>query len=303
MEKITGGLSNEVFKYKDLIFKFYNYSLLELDYGFEEHIQKKLYGKYANVPEICQSIRVDNKLIGRVEKFIKSTTVTKEHFTSDFKTHANILNNIHSIEVDYPGEKIPNFFSYLNKWIEILDTQINFIQISGNQLKPDHNKIKEKADEYLAGLMLFISQMQLEMKLCHNDFQQLNVLVDSNNKYYVIDFEYASLNYIYYDIANYFAECALDNTELKYHEHLYPSKETRCEFYKEYFNHSYPENYYVDFDFLVLNFAPVVEYNWYVWAMIKYINTGSTDYLTYGKIRYDNFFNLIDKLGKLNFNV
>ncbi len=300
MEKITGGLSNEVFKYKNLIFKFYNYSLLELDYSFEEFVQKKLYGKYANVPEICQSIRVDNKLIGRVEKFIKSTTVTKEHFTSDFKTYANILNKIHSIEIDYDGEKVPNFFSYLNNWIGILNNQITSIS---DQTNFNHDKIKEKADEYLAGLMLFISQMQFELKLCHNDFQQLNVLVDSNNKYYVIDFEYASLNYIYYDIANYFAECALDNTELKYHEHLYPSKESRCQFYKEYFNNSNPEDYYVQFDFLVLNFSPLVEYTWYVWAIIKYINTGSSDYLTYGKIRYDNFFNLINKLGKLNFNV
>ncbi len=303
MEKITGGLSNEVFKYKDLIFKFYNYSLLELDYNFEEFVQKKLFGKYANVPEICQSIRVDNKLIGRVEKFIKSSNVSKEHFTSEFKTYANILNNIHSTEIDDYNEKIPNFFFYLNKWIEILDTQINFIQISGNQLKPDHNKIKEKADEYLGGLFWFISHMQLELKLCHNDFQQLNVLVDSSNKFYVIDFEYASLNYIYYDIANYFAECALDNTELKYHEHLYPSKEKRCQFYKEYFNNLHPEEYYVEFDFLVLNFTPLVEYTWYVWAMIKYISTGSTDYLTYGKIRYNNFFKFIDKLGKLNFNI
>ncbi len=300
MEKITGGLSNEVFKYKDLIFKFYNYSLLELDYSFEEFVQKKLYEKYTNVPEICQSIQVDNKLIGRVEKFIKSTTVTKEHFTLDFKTYANILNNIHSIEIDYDVEKVPYFFSYLNNWIGILNNQINSIP---NQTNFNHGKIKEKADEYIGGLFWFISQMQFELKLCHNDFQQLNVLVDSNNKYYVIDFEYASLNYIYYDIANYFAECALDNTELKYHEHLYPSKESRCEFYKEYFNHSHPDDYYVEFDFLVLNFAPVVEYTWYVWAMIKYISTGSTDYLTYGKIRYDNFFNLIDKLGKLNFNI
>jgi thiamine kinase-like enzyme len=300
MEKITGGLSNEVFKYKDLIFKFYNYSLLELDYSFEEFVQKKLHEKFANVPEICQSICIDNKLIGRVEKFIKSTTVSKEHFISEFKIYANILNNIHSTNIDDYKEKVPKFLLYLNNWTQILDNQINVTKLNFPQLKLDHNKIKEKADEYITSLLLYTSYMQLEMKLCHNDFQQLNVLVDSTNKFYVIDFEYASLNYIYYDIANYFAECALDNTELRYYPHLYPNKEKRCQFYKEYFNNLYPNNYYEQFDNLVLNFCPLVEYTWYVWAMIKLISTNSIDYLTYAKIRYKNFF---ESLGKLNISI
>jgi len=297
MEKITGGLSNEVFKYKDLIFKFYNYSLLNLNYNFEESVQTKLYEKYSNVPEIYQSIKVDGKLIGRVEKYINSSNVSKEHFTSHFPTYAKLLHNIHSIDVnelEFQKENIPNFFIHINNWMGLLDEHIKSNTIDIVQLIPDYNDINEKANKYIYGLGEFVSFMQLEMKLCHNDFQQLNILVDSSNKYYVIDFEYASLNYIYYDIANYFAECALDNAQLNYNHELYPNKEKRLEFYKEYFNNKYPNNYYDEFDFLVLQFCPLVEFTWFVWALLKYISTETSDYLTYGKIRLDNFIKLIE---------
>ena len=296
MEKITGGLSNEVFKYKDLIFKFYNYSLLELDYNFEESVQKILYEKYSNVPEICQSIKVDGKLIGRVEKFINGTPVTKDHFTSNFDIYAKLLNKIHSINTNELNDQTPNFFVYLDKWTILLDEQIDLNLPELNEIVAEYKLIKEKANEYISNLLMFVSHMQLEFKLCHNDFQQLNVLVDSNNNYFVIDFEYASLNYIYYDIANYFAECALDNKELKYNKQLYPNKEKRCEFYRKYFNNSYSEDYYNEFDFMVLNFSPLVEYTWYIWAIIKYTSTNSPDYLTYGKIRWKNFFNSLNNI-------
>ena len=301
MEKITGGLSNEVFKYKNLIFKFYNYSLLCLDYNFEEFVQTKLYEKYSNVPKIYQSICIDGKLIGRVEKFINATNVSKEHFTSEFGVYAKLLNNIHSINVNELSSQnpVPNFFTYLTNWTGLLDEQISLNLTNINQLIPEYHMVKKKANKYLKELNQFISHMQLETKLCHNDFQQLNVLVDSSNKFYVIDFEYASLNYIYYDIANYFAEFALDNTELKYNNKSYPNKEKRLEFYKQYFTdadvHARPTDYYEQFDELVLHFSPLVEYNWFIWALIKYTSTESIDYITYGKIRLENFLNLIEQ--------
>jgi len=297
MEKINGGLSNEVFKFNNLIFKLYNYSLLELNYEFEEFIQTKLYHKYHNVPEIAQSIRVDGKLIGRVEKYINSSNVSKEHFTTHFPTYAKLLNNIHSIDVsekEFQKGKIPNFFIYINNWMCLLDEHIKSNTMNIIQLVPEYYNIKEKAEKYVYGLVEFATFMQMEMKLCHNDFQQLNILVDASNKFYVIDFEYASLNYIYYDIANYFAECALDNTQLKYNIKLYPSKEKRLDFYKEYFNNEYPNEYYEEFDFLVSQFCPLVEFTWFVWTILKYISTKSSDYLTYGKIRLDNFIKLIE---------
>ena len=292
MEKITGGLSNELFKYKNLIFKFYNHSLLELDYSFEEKIQKKLYEKYANVPKIYQSIIVDDKLIGRIEKYIESVPITKEQFTSNYYVCANLLKSIHSTDIKSLGDSCPNFFIYLDNWMRVLDEKMSDDCLSDSL--SEFKIIRHKANDYISQLLLFTSHMGFELSLCHNDFQQLNILADSANNYYLIDWEYSSLNYIYYDIANYFAECAFDNKELKYDKSQYPSKESRCQFYKEYFSNEYTEDYYLNFDFLVRNFVPLVEYGWYVWALVKYLDTKSIDYLTYSKIRLENFNDYIE---------
>ncbi len=297
MEKIIGGLSNDVFKYKNLIFKFYKNSLLQLDNNFEEQVQKKLFEKFANVPEIVQSIIADGKLIGRIEKYIESTTVTKEHFMTEWAIYAKLLVQIHSTNINQL-QSPPNFFLYLEKWTQILDKQMESLEHEHTELFNNFKIIKEKADKYILELLMFANHMSMELVLCHNDFQQLNILVDSSNLYYIIDFEYASLNYLYYDIANYFAECAFDNSQLKYDNSKYPNINTRCKFYKEYFYHKHSDDYYLQIDLLVNWFVPLVEYFWYIWSLIKYTDTKSQDYLTYGQIRYLNFINLLEQKTK-----
>ena len=324
MEKIIGGLSNDVFKYNNLILKFYKHSNLNLNYEFEEFVQKKLYEKYHNVPKIYQSIIIDNKLVGRIEKYIESTNVTKEDFTSNICIYANLLKKIHNINItdinitefdiniidfdinitdfdiniiDFDIKNLPNFFTCLNNWTKILDNDNNDTH---TYIFDDYRLIKEKAEEYISGLLMFLQHIGCKQVLCHNDFQQLNVLVDKENNYYVIDFEYASINYPYFDIANYFSECAFDNKAIKYDSSLYPNTEKRYQFYKEYFIDSPNILLFQEYDFIVLQFAPLVEYYWYIWSLLKYIQTKSIDYITYANIRKINFNNLINKYVKVN---
>lgn len=297
MEKITGGLSNEVFKYKNLIFKFYSYSPLNLDYNFEEIVQKQLFKEYANVPEITQSIIVDGKLTGRIEKYIESKTISKEQFISSIPICAKILRQIHSVDISQLTH-CPNFFVYLNNWVQLANVEM--CNLKNLKLFPHFSQIQKKAPDYISQLVKFAQQMKFNLTLTHNDFQQLNLLVDNNGSHYVIDFEYACLNYIYYDIANYFAECGFDNTELKYDKSKYPNKETRCEFYKCYFQEAYSDEYYGQIDFIVSNFMPVVEYFWYIWSVLKYTFTESPDYVKYANIRAENFLNLINSPSPTN---
>jgi thiamine kinase-like enzyme len=51
------------------------------------------------------------------------------------------------------------------------------------------------------------------MVLCHNDGQENNILVHSedNERLILIDFEYGGFNPIGYDLANYWNECICDN--------------------------------------------------------------------------------------------
>lgn len=302
MEKINGGMSNDVFRYRDLIFKFYNYSQLELNYSFEEFIQKKLYEKYKNVPEITQSIYVDNKLIGRIEKYIDSNPVSKSHFTASSNAHiyANLLKSIHSIDYTDFKDKIPFFFTYLDNWAKICEVIFlnkEFVK-DCDKYKINYEYIKEKAKKYIDGLIEFICHMKFDLCLSHNDFQQLNVLVNksNSNEFYVIDFEYASLNYQYFDIANYFSECAFDNCSFTYDQTIYPNTELRYNFYQEYFKDTKHNTEKAELDYIVMQFCPLVEYYWYIWSLIKYANTNCLDYLVYGKIRETNFINKLENL-------
>ena len=53
-----------------------------------------------------------------------------------------------------------------------------------------------------------------EVVFSHNDFQENNVLIWNldKQKFTIIDFEYASLNFLGYDLASYFNESFIDYT-------------------------------------------------------------------------------------------
>ncbi len=283
MEKINGGLSNEVFKYKNLIFKFYNYSQLNLNYNWEQTIQTKCYQSKINTPKIHQPITVNNKLIGRVEDYIDSTTITLSDFRNKTKKCANLLKQIHSISWEGLTE-VPCFFNYLNEW----SNQVYELKSLDYPILNDWEIIYTKGQEIINRC----KEIGGSQVISHNDFQQLNILADNSdsNIWYIIDFEYSSLNYSYYDIANYFAECAMDNFELKCYPEKYPEKNKRYEFYSCY----YESNQNFDhIDEIVIEFTKFVEYTWFIWSIIKYHNTKSSEYLDYGVIRKNNFIKLI----------
>ena len=304
MEKINGGLSNDVFKYKNLIFKFYNYSQLKLNYNWEQTIQTKLYSLGLNTPKIHQSIEVDGKLIGRVEHFIDATPISINDFRNNYKNCACILKKIHETNLegllitnygtlDYkledciksntiiPGslrttmlltelKDAPDFFNYIDQWSStVLDIKSQ---------NPDYQILNEFDSIYQSGQIIknniikICKELDISKVISHNDFQQLNLLADSKNNWYIIDFEYSSLNYPYYDIANYFGQYET-GALLKYHLN------EKLDFEK--------------IDGIIKEFAKLVEYTWFVWSVIKYHNSKSIDYLDYGLIRKNIFIKLI----------
>lgn len=295
MEKINGGMSNDVFKYKNLLFKFYNYSQLKLNYNWEQTIQMKFYSLGLNTPRIYQSIEVDGKLIGRIEQFIESNPITIDEFRCNIKSCANILKQIHEISLEGLGITSFDFFDYINLWennvLELKSFDLDY------QILNDYDHILKLGQLVKNKINEMCKLLAIPKVVSHNDFQQLNLLIDSSGKWYIIDFEYSSLNYPFYDIANYFAECSFNNIELKYYPELYPSKESRYLFYSYYFNLSLNlslnnnENF-EQIDELVKEFSKLVDYTWFIWSVIKYHDSKSTDYLKYGLIRKTNFIKL-----------
>lgn len=64
------------------------------------------------------------------------------------------------------------------------------------------------------------------LRLCHNDLNNLNIMMDDNNTY-LIDYEYSRYNHLAYDIANFLNESSINYTEetfpyFKFEDHLVP---------------------------------------------------------------------------------
>lgn len=289
MEKINGGLSNDVFKYKNIIIKFYNYSELELNYAWEEWIQNYLnHNQILLTPKIHQSIIADNKLMGRIEEFVESKPLEKTEFLSQTKKCAQILKKIHKLETKVLNFNlpIPDFFDYINQWEQIA------LALPPNELSHNIGQLYESVTKLKTTIEETCEKYKIAKCVSHNDFQQLNLLVGSNSNWYLIDWEYSALNYPFYDIANYFAECAMNNNDLIWEDNLYPSIESRYNFYREYFDEI---NDFEHIEQIIQLFALLVEYVWFIWSVIKYNQTKSPDYLTYGLIRKNNFIKLSNK--------
>ncbi len=69
----------------------------------------------------------------------------------------------------------------------------------------------KNSDSFIDTYNALISELK-ENVFSHNDFQENNLLVWNldKEKLTIIDFEYASLNFLGYDLASYFTECFID---------------------------------------------------------------------------------------------
>ena len=112
---------------------------------------------------------------------------------------------------------------------------------------------------------------------CHNDLLSGNILIsrDGSAEITLIDYEYASYNYVAFDIANHFCEYAGFDGDFK---GKYPTQEKRLNFYKNYLKDNYSgtetslcENLSDDvaflegFDYAVLQSTSLAHFLWGIW--------------------------------------
>jgi thiamine kinase-like enzyme len=62
---------------------------------------------------------------------------------------------------------------------------------------------------------MLLPKSKKSVAVCHNDLNNLNILVNPNDVY-LIDYDYAAHNYIGYDIANLINETSFDYSKKQY---------------------------------------------------------------------------------------
>jgi len=168
---------------------------------------------------------------------------------------AKKLSEWHKINLVDSNDKVPTLLPTLNKWFNHLllnndndndndntddsSSPKNYKKNKGNHLDPslisfirDQLNLLEQKIESIPGIV--------QIAFCHNDILSANIILQPDNNYIeLIDFEYASFNYIAFDIANHFCEWAGFDCD---YEQLMPNKADQLEWISFYLK--YNEDYH-----------------------------------------------------------
>ncbi|MCR1809007.1 choline kinase family protein [Haploplasma modicum] len=126
----------------------------------------------------------DPKTGTKIQKYIEGNTIDFKNFSLFKNKLIDSLKKLHKIK--NPSVKDYDLINRLNKY-------------------ESYNKDNIIDEKYFAVKEYFINVYNNKYKntekvFCHNDLQNINV-IDTDNKIYFIDFEYAGLNDIYYEFA------------------------------------------------------------------------------------------------------
>ena len=204
---------------------------------------------------------------GRVESWIPNM---KQSTLADFNSNlmcgvARVLARLHygfevpsylceaeCREIDGRRERVrvlkPSIWNVIYSWIEELDGALSQKEFDTELLQLFCKALRGKdasKDESISYLKLETKWLQSAIQqrhpkatiaFTHNDLCMANILLDQSqdDDPCIIDYEYGSINYTMYDIANFFCELCGGNENGVPDLELFPSKERQEEFLKEY---------------------------------------------------------------------
>lgn len=288
-----------------------------LDRNFEESIMASM-NKYGQSSSIIES----DKENYRIEDFITNyRAINKEEI--DLELDLKFLEKLISIIV-----VLNNSTSY-SKVIEDYGENKTFLVIMKRLYLMAIKYLKEiqifEFDEIIENIKLvyfneeFISE-KVPLVISHNDLHCGNIMINKEDKFdlKVIDFEFSSLNFIGFDIVNYFVECCID---LNYSEYPFfrVKRSFDCLFKDEFYFNNYLKyvdaiNQITSFEEKILTYISKKEYYFKLlslastfWSLvgINYINPKTSicknefDYRLYVLERL-KVFDLFNKYIKVN---
>lgn len=184
---LTKALTNKVYKVqcKDntVVLKIFNTKNKNLFNRSLEHTAYDLLKNKKITPQVLHF----NKYNFSILQYIPN--VPTQINTNSAKQIAESLHAIHSLNIQGQPQNLQKLFN--NKYINIIK------QFNSNI---DYTKL-QNLQNYLQHCFALLKNYPADIALCHNDLNLENLLQDTNNHIWLIDFEYARHNDIYFDLA------------------------------------------------------------------------------------------------------
>ena len=156
------------------------------------------------------------------------------------------LHGIHNIDVDVKDDvKIFDNVVEGNKLLEIAS-------LTKGNLKREFSDLIEKVERLYKHIKDDAIKMDYKLVLCHNDVYEPNFIYDSDGKVYLVDWEYAGLNYAANDIGSIICRYDFNDEQIE-------------RYIRAYVGHDLTEKerrfYYA--------YIPISAYYWFCWGLYK----------------------------------
>ena len=265
IEQLQGGISNIIFKItsdnlEPIIFRIYGKNINNLISREEEIEIYKFVSEKNLAPKLL--CLFDE---GRIEKFIIAEPLNEKNIYLFQDKIIKKIKKIHSL--NYNNKLL--LWDRLCKWNSLLKDICFKVQI--DSFKEEIDKMKVQIDTLPQNHYL------LKQVFCHNDLLPSNILVDKDKNIHIIDYEYAGVNYLGFELANHVIYYDFENISLK---------KDIFEFLKKFKNRE-P----TDLDLKILNiFIKIVYFKWMLWGILSKDNQDiNFDYTKYIKICENNY--------------
>ncbi|WP_025755233.1 phosphotransferase family protein [Mycoplasmopsis cricetuli] len=201
MKKIPLGYTNESYHFKD------EFIQNKKKNKFNHKINYEILKKFNFVPELLEN---SNETI----KFRWIDSIQYQFNDSLLKKMADNLRELHDSKLDFPKT---NHAARVKEYRKILKNKNINIEV---------------LNKYYKRINLILSHSQNNRPL-HNDLFQTNILLDKNNKLWIVDWEYASMGDKHFDLAYFITsnnlsekqeEIFLNQYENYWEEYLYQQK-------------------------------------------------------------------------------
>ena len=238
--------------------------------GTKEMINRDNEAKNA---QIISDLNLDAELIYlnketgiKISKYIENAkTLVSETARDNFKQTAEILKKLHNSNIVF--NNIFDSFKEMEKY-EKLSVKEN------GKFYPKYEEVKRKVFK----LKDKLESLNINLKACHNDTVPEN-FIKSNNKIYLIDWEYSGMNDPMWDLGAHSLECNFSEKEEK-------------EFLSFYFPEGIDENSYLRIQIHKI----CQDFLWSIWTVLK--EAKGVSFGDYGIMRFNRAKKNLEELGK-----